>query len=53
MARGTDMLVGLLGEKKVGGMRGRPKKEVEWEDVLIEGPLDGLGVVDRKWTSGD
>ena len=47
------MFVGLLGAKKVGGTRGRPKKEVELEDALIEGPLDGVGIADRKFTSGD
>ena len=47
------MFVGLLGAKNVGGTRGRPKKEVELEDALIEGPLDGVGVADRKFTSGD
>ena len=53
IARGIDMFVGLLGAKKVGGMRGRPKKEVELEDALTEGPLDGVGVVDRKFTIGN
>ena len=53
IARGIDMFVGLLGVKKVGGMRGRPKKEVEFEDALIEGPVDGVGAVDRKFLSGD
>ena len=53
IARGIDMFVGLLGAKSVGGMRGRPKKEEELEDALIEGLLDGVGVADRKFTSGD
>ena len=47
------MFVGLLGVKNVGGTRGRPKKEVELEDALIEGPLDGVRVADRKFTSED
>ena len=41
IVRGIDMFVGLLGAKNVGGMRGRPKKEVELEDDLIEGPVVG------------
>ena len=52
MARGTVMFVGLFGAKNVGGMRGRPKKDVELEDDLVEGPFEGFRVVERKNASG-
>ena len=42
IARGTVMFVGLLGAKKVGGTRGSPKKDVELEDSLFEGPCEGV-----------
>lgn len=34
------MFVGLSGAKNVGGTGGSPKKEVELEVTLIEGPFD-------------
>lgn len=40
IARGRLMFVGLSGAKNVGGTRGSPKKEVELEVNLIEGPFD-------------
>ena len=47
MARGTVMFVGLEGAKKVGGTRGNPKKGVDVEDALNEGPLNGIWVVKK------
>lgn len=54
MALGTVMFVGLFGAKKVGGTSGSPKKEedVELDAALIEGPLEGLWVVERKGAIG-
>lgn len=46
------MFVGLFGAKKVGGTRGSPKKDVELEDALLEGPFEGFWVVERKEASG-
>ncbi len=52
IARGTVMFVGLLEAKKVGGTRGSPKKDVELEDTLVEGPFVGFWVVERMDASG-
>lgn len=47
------MFVGLFGAKKVGGTSGSPKSEdVELDDILMEGPLEGFWVVERKDVSG-
>ena len=53
IARATVMFVGLFGAKNVGGTSGSPKKkDVELEDALVEGPIEGFGMVDRKYASG-
>ena len=41
------MFVDLEGAKKVGGTRGSPKKEVDVEDGLDEGPFKGFWMVMR------
>lgn len=52
IARGTVMFVGLFGAKNVGGTSGSLKKEdVELEDALVEGPIEGFLIVERKEAS--
>lgn len=46
------MFVGLFGAKNVGGTSGSLKKEdVELEDALVEGPIEGFLIVERKEAS--
>ena len=48
------MLAGLSDAKNVGGMRDSPKKDVELDDALVEGPFEGFVVWfgERKEASG-
>ncbi len=47
------MFVGLFGAKNVGGTSGSPKKEeVEMEDDLVEGPIEGFWIGEKKDASG-
>ena len=42
IALGTVIFVGFCGAKKVGGTSGRPKKDVELEVGLVDGPYKGF-----------
>ena len=52
MARGSDMFVGFVGAKKLGGTRGRPKKDVDLLDVFISGLWSEERFVEMKDASG-